>query len=367
MMKPFNSILNTLVICFLFIAATSDEGIHLIHADQTIGRMQNEQKLSIFTGHVHFRQDTIHMHCDTAVFNRTLNHLDFRGRVYVFDGRNRIRARTIQYDPDKRSIRCVDSVRIKTDTDSMYAELMYYDLEIDSVFARRNVYLMNTEHQVQVWGDSGIHHDQKNYSYVLGRRSRLIKIDTSAADTLDIRAARLHYFAGDSARATAVDSVIIYKGALKAAGDTAIYDTDEEIVWLLNHPKAWYEENALSGNRIKALFDSLQITDLVVFGRAEARSRVDSLSDEENILRGREIYFKIENKKPQRILAVQEASSIYYLRNEQNEDQGSNFSTADSILILFTKGEVDSIKIMGGAQGVYYPQNYKGDKAFEGQ
>ena len=70
------------------------------------------------------------------------------------------------------------------------------------------------------------------------------------------------------------------------------------------------------------------------------------------------------NKNIKRIKAVDNASSIYYLVQE-DEKQGSNYATADTILVHFIDGEIESIDVIGGAQGVYFPEQYKGEKGFE--
>jgi hypothetical protein len=101
-----------------------------------------------------------------------------------------------------------------------------------------------------------------------------------------------------------------------------------------------------------------------VTGDAVARSIVDSVSEKTNILKGKEIELFIEHKKPQMIVSKINAISIYYLE-EDGADQGTNFATSDTIFIYFKQGELDSIDIIGGSEGVFYPQNYKGEKAFE--
>ncbi len=359
---PVLLIAISLSLSFLLIAA--DDGLRLIHADKSIGRKENEQKLRIFSGNVHFQQDTIHMYCKDAIYNETLKKLTFKGDVFIQDGVHKIRAREIEYYPDNEKAICKERVRVKTPDDSLYAEYMVYFFEIDSVFAEENVYVRNVEHLVQIWGNKGWHSAPSRFSRVIGN-ARLIKRDTTAGDSLDIYARQLDYAGGDSAQALAVDSVIIYKGALKAICDTARYFPGTQKIWLTPSPNVWYDDNQLSGLKINALFDSLNLKRLFVYGNGEARSRVDSLSEKENILRGQQIRFDIEEGQPQKIRAVDQASSIYYLKNERGEKQGSNFATADTILIHFKEGEVDSIQIIGGAEGVYYPENYEGEKAFE--
>ncbi|RMF69029.1 MAG: hypothetical protein D6743_02570 [Calditrichaeota bacterium] len=110
-------------------------------------------------------------------------------------------------------------------------------------------------------------------------------------------------------------------------------------------------------------FDSLRLREIILRGQARAKTLADSLRGEENILRGRTIRFFIENKKPKRIVAIDNASSLYYITD--NREQGANFATADTIRIFFQEGKLDSINIRGGARGTYYPEAFKKEMKIE--
>ena len=60
-----------------------------------------------------------------------------------------------------------------------------------------------------------------------------------------------------------------------------------------------------------------------------------------------------------RILAISNARSFYYLK-EREEDRGINVASADTIKAFLVADELDSIAVIGGAQGTYYPEDYKG-------
>ena len=134
------------------------------------------------------------------------------------------------------------------------------------------------------------------------------------------------------------------------------------MAWLKGNPKAWFDKSELTGSIIKAKFDSTDLKHIEVTGKAQAKTLKDSSETEYNILKGKRIEFFIEEKKPKLVIARDNATSLYYL-SEQN-DSGINYSTSDSIFVFFKEGELDSIQIMGGAQGTYYPDSYKGERTF---
>ncbi len=354
----------TLLAAALLIAADPDSGLELIHADKIVGKEADGQKLRILLGHVHFHQDTIDMYCDQAVDVNDQQLLKFIGNVLIDDGHSRLRADSIEYYPDKDLAICKNRVRMKRGNDSLYAEFFTYNFKTEQAAAKKNVYLYNEENQVQIWGDYG-EYDPENKHSMVERNSRFMKVDTASGDTLTITARQLNYYdRKEETRAVAIDSVTITQGALRAVCDTAIYLPETEKVFLNRKPFVWYEESELSGNRMEAYFDSLKLREIYVDGEGMAKSLADSVKMKYNVLNGREIRFFIENDKPEKIKAIDNATSIYYLKDEDS-DQGVNFATADTIVIFFAEGELDSIQIRGGAEGVFYPGDYEGEKVFE--
>lgn len=345
---------------FLNFAPAQQKGLELLHADKTIGSKTGGEKVSRFIGNVHFRQDTVDMYCDNAVFYEKRDKVDFVGNVRISDSKKTIWARKVEYYPDKRLAECTGMVKIKTADTEVSTDYLSYDFKNKLAVARGSLFIDDIPNKVKIWGDHGEHDGQLKYSLV-NSNAKLVKIDSAATDTLVVTADRLEYFGRDSSKATALDSVTLLKGGLKAVCDTMIYMPDAEIAWLNQKPHAWYEENELYGSRMRVCFDSLEIKEILLIGQAKAINAEDSLKEKINVLKGRKILFKIKNKKPQNIISTGNASSVYYLKQD-GEDQGMNQATADTISIFFKEGEVDSIRIRGGAQGVYYPGNYKGKK-----
>jgi len=360
---PTRKLLLLLLIGILSTAYASD-GLQLIHADRNIGEKINGQPVRIFRGNVHFRQDTLHMYCDEARFLENKNKIEFLGNVHIYDGTNTLWAQRIDYYPDIKQAVCTGNVRIKGKSDSLFAEYLKYSFDTKKATAQNDVFLYNRDENVRIWGKYGFHNPEKEYSFVKGD-ARLVRIDSSGsrADTFTVDAQRLEYFAKED-YAVATDSVLITQNALRSVCDTAIYYNDQEIAWLIHHPYVWYEENRLHGDKIKAQFDSLVIRKLFIYGEACAETIVDSAEGRISKLTAREIQFDIKDKKPKRIVAVDNATSIYYLE-EEGKDKGVNYATSDTIMIHFTEGKVDSIQIIGGAEGIFYPAGYKGVKKFE--
>lgn len=355
-----------MLLTLFLLAAATDRGLELIHAQKSVGRVEDGQQITIFTGAVHFRQDTLDMFCDEAIFFEDRDQLQFSGNVLIRDGRRRkVFSQSILYHIKSKEAECFGAVQIKTPRDSLYAERLQYNFRTDRAAAQQRVHLHNAEERVYLWGEEGLYKPDLNYSMVQSR-ARLVKIDSSGQDTLRINAHRLEYWSTENPRAIAIDTVIIRQGALTATSDSAVYFTESEQLYLYGNPWAKYENSELFALRMEARFDSLKLRQIVSQDEAKAISLVDSLTKKFNVLRGRVILFDVEDDRPKLITALDNASSIYYLK-ENDTDQGANYATSDTIRVFFTEGELDSIQISGGAEGIFYPSDYTGARVFESE
>ncbi len=356
-------LLLLILICAVGLPA-EDQGLELIHADKHIGKKVKGEQLRIFEGHVHFQQDTVHMWCERAVMHEALKKIDFDGRVRITDGKSTIRAKRIEYFWEEQQSYCYGNVQIKSEDDSLFSEYLEYNFDTGKALARQNLYLFNRPNQTHIWGQQGLYDPQQKFSQVTGQ-AHLMKIDTSSTDTLHIFAHILQYFnKKEERKAVALDSVVIIQGSLKAVCDTAVYWLDDEVTVLKHQPRAWYEDSKLKALQMKVYFDSLRLRQITLIGQAEARTLADSLTGEEDVLKGKLIHFFIKNKKPERIIAIDNASSLYYITDE-NAEKGANYATADTIKIFFNAGRLDSLSIIGGARGTYYPEAFKKEMKLE--
>jgi len=350
-------LLNILLYSLL---AAQDMGLELIHADKTIGKKVDGEKIRFFEGNVHFQQDTLDMYCRKAIFFTDQNRTDFYGDVHIRDGHRNVWADKIEYYPENRLAVCLGNVIIADASDSLSAQYFSFNFNSKKAIADSNLYLYHREERVHIWGITGFY-DPELESSEVESDAKLMRVDSTNTDTLIITSEKMEYKKSNPPFAMATDSVRIVQGAFSAVCDTAIFFPDDQILWLNQQPKAWFDNNELVGVRIKIGFDSVGLNQIDVYEKAKVINLVDSLADEWNILKGKEIHMDIKDKEPQQLLAMGSASSVYYLE-EEKKDSGMNYATADTILVYFTEGKADSIYINGGAEGIYYPDEYKGVK-----
>ena len=330
--------------------SASQGQLELIHADRSLGKIVDGKKVRILTGDVVARQDTLNMNCEQAVFYEDENRIDFIGKVRIDDGHHVLQARKIRYYTDIRKADCSGNVRISGRTDSLYAERFVYRFRDRIAEGQNNVFVWDKLNRTRLWGDYGIHNASRKYT-LIRKNARFEHQETDQSDTMIINSGKMEYFGQEPRMAIAIRDVRIHQGELRADCDSAVYRMSEDLVHLRINPIAWQGESEMKGALIDLKMDSLQVKDIFIRDEAHLKSLGDSARNKYNYLRGKSIEVELENRN---------ASSIYIL-NEQGRSQGTNSASSDSIIIYFAGGEMDSIAIIGGTEGIMYPADYQGE------
>ena len=349
----------SLLLAVTYPILSSDGRLHLIHADRSFGKIIDGQKVRYLVGNVEAYQDTLKMYCDEAIFYEDQNLTEFNGNVLIDDSHHRLWADKIIYNTETRIANCLGHVRISGQKDSLYAEKFIYAFRSQNAEAEKNVYLWDKESNAIVTGDAAHYIADLNESHVSGN-AYFAHHQRDQADTMMITSEKMAYYGLEPKRAVAEKNVRIFKGNVQATCDSATYFVTDESVALRIDPVAWQEESRMKGLKIDFILDSLEIKEIFLTDKAEITTLADTLENKYNILRGRSIQVSMINQEPDKIIARNNAISIY--RVEENKvKQGTNSASADSIMVYFFQGEADSIAIMGGIEGIFYPADWKGE------
>jgi lipopolysaccharide export system protein LptA len=316
--------------------------------------------LKILEGSVHARQDTLELRCDKAIYNEKDKILNLHAKQYVCltKGTDSLFAKEVRFFEQSEIAIAQGDVKVFRPGQYMEADYLEYHYENDQIRASGNLLLYDMENTVYLTAESGEYLPKEKFSYVRSN-AHLWRIDSTTTDTLHIYSKQMEYHSEGSRRAIARDSVKILQGKLQAICDSAKYLIDEDVIFLESKPEAIQENNKMFGKRMKLVLEDQELKQIRVSGNAFAISVIDSLLVKENRLEGREIIMYITERKMSQIYAVDNARSFYHLK-EKGEDRGINVASADTIKAFLQDNELDSIAVIGGSQGIFYPQDYKG-------
>jgi lipopolysaccharide export system protein LptA len=332
--------------------------LELLHADLSRGYIENGLPLKMLEGNVHARQDTLELFCDRAIYDETNKILHLMGKIRMYRGKDTLLAREARYFEVSKIAVAEGNVRVFRPAQEMRSDYLEYSYATDHIRATGNLFLHDRDNQAFITANLGEYLPDKNFSYVK-EQAHFWRIDSTSSDTIHIYSRQMEYQFASTHRAVAYDSVRIFQENLWATCDSAIYQLDQDIIFLKSNPQATQENNKISGQEMQLVLKDRELEQIIVSGKALAVSTLDSLLNKEDRLEGREIVMYISNRKLREIHAISNARSYYHLK-ENAEDRGINVASADTIKAFLQENELDSIAVIGGAQGTYYPQDYKG-------
>ncbi len=350
-------VLMVLFVPFVNKAATTSR-LELLHSDISKGKMVDGRPLRILQGNVHARQDSLELFCDQAVYDETEKILTLKGDVHLYRGQDTLLAREVRYFEASKIAIAEGKVEVFRPLQRLKCDFLEYYYETDKIRANGHLFLHDMENRVYITGGKGEYIPEQKYSYVQNE-AHFWRIDSTSRDTLNIYSRIMEYQFGVSRKATAKDSVRIIQENLHATCDSAIYLLDQDMINLKGGPLAIQENNKISGREMQMFLENQELRKIMVTDGARAISITDTVLQKENRLEGRAIVMYISNRKLNELQAISNARSFYHLK-EGDQDQGTNVASADTIKAFFKNNEIDSIAVIGGAQGIFYPDNYKG-------
>jgi hypothetical protein len=158
-------------------------------------------------------------------------------------------------------------------------------------------------------------------------------------------------------RLVAIDSVEIDRSDLAGRAGMAEFFTIGDSIRLRRSPVVWYQETQVTGDSINVYLKARQIHHVDVMGDAFAISRSDSnYPNRFDQITGEFMRMYFVERKLDKIDVETRAISVYHLY-EDAEPNGLNRTSGDRIVMLFEKGKIQSIRIFGGVEGRYIPEN----------
>lgn len=372
--------------------AQSGRVIELRSANELNVRFANEEEIREFSGQVHFvqpsqREGPVMVWCDRAIQFLKQNKIELYGNVRIvrdnvtitsqrgtYFGNDRrakvttevqlhkgslhLSALAGEYFADEKKARFEGDVVVLDSLSSTMSDVLTYFEEEDKSIAVGNVKVINTGNRTTIFGDSVLHYGNLNYSRV-PKSPRFMRVDSSSTgnlDTLVVVGKVMEAFHDTVETFIVRESVSLARSDLAAQCGVLTYERSAQRMVLLDHPIIWYGDNQITGDTIIVHTDDNRLKSVYVKGRGMAISRPDpSYPTRFDQLTGRELELHFREEKLHQIIVNRNATSLYYLFDEGNPN-GVNKSTGDRIVIDFDDGTIENIRVIGGVEGRYYPE-----------
>ncbi len=364
--------------------------IILQNADEFAGkRLENGEDIRELTGNVNFRQGDARVWCDKAIQFINRNEVELIGNVKVVRDTVTLTSKHGRYYGNLHKADGEGNVKLKTPHVTLYADIGTYYLDEKRAFFQRNVKVVDSSSiiyceqltyyekqrkseavlnvrivtpndNVTMFGNYLIHSDSTRYSKMT-ENPRMIQIDTTdkgEIDTLAIKSMVMEAFDDSTKKMIIKDSVVIVRGGLAARSGLVKYFRQDEMIELYYNPIVWYQENQVTGDTIFLSLEKNRLKTASIRTRAFVLSQSDStFPNRYNQLTGRTIRMTFKENKLQETFVERNAISLYFLYNDSTGN-GVNKTSGDAITMKFDAGKPNTIYIIKGIEGSFYPENF---------
>lgn len=370
----------------------ADNVVVLNHADSLVGLVINGEQARELIGNVELLHGTTIVQCDRAIQFLARNKAELIGNVIVRDDTLVMTTRHGMYDGTTRSAEGFDGVRLDDGTTTLRAQYGKYIVEEKKAFFRTNVRLEDTSSVLTADELTYYREDQKTFAdgnvtivsedgitltgphfenykklrfSVMSKRPKAVQIDRTpegAPDTLTVIGDVMEMYQDSVPRLIVIDNVVMARRDFSAECMLAKFYLDLDSISLERSPTAWYlaaprETTQISGDTMFVLIPGRSIKTVDVRGNAIALSQADSsMQARINQMSGETIRMHVEQRALTKIEVEKTATMVYFVFDEA-EANGLNITSGDSATIEFADKRIDRIKVVGGVEGKYVPEN----------
>jgi lipopolysaccharide export system protein LptA len=371
-------------------AASGQTGryIELDHADSLVGKILDGEEVRELIGNVRLRQDNIRLSCDRAlqylrtgrvllngnlviqedsliiraprgVYHRETRRAEALDSVILDDGSMKLRAQYGEYFIEQKRAFFRSNVEVWDSTTTINADSLTYFREENRSVAKGRVRVFNWEDNIIITGGHLENHSDTRFNRMT-QNPVLVQFERTPLgfyDTLVVRSRVMESYQDTLRRMVAIDSVQIVRNELAALAGHATFFGSGDSIYIRQSPVIWYENTQVTGDSVNVYLEERKLRLVRVLGNAFAVSQSDSLRpDRFDQLTGETMEMFFVNRELERIDVENRAISVYHLY-EDTLANGLNKTSGDRIVLLFRQGKVHAIRIYGGIEGQYVPEN----------
>ncbi len=367
----------------------SERLIVIENADSLVARVIENEQARELIGNVRFSQERVRVSCDKAIQFTQSGNVRLSGNVVIVDDSVTMKfPRGMYYRNERRAV-AHDSVLLYDGKMTLTALYGDYLVEPKRAFFRKDVIAKDTESTL--YADSMTYFRSESRTVAFGRvkieshtdnvtirgghfeafqsesynrmtqRPVLVQFDTSATtgeiDTLIVRSKVMESYGDTVRRLVATDSVEMIRTEMSAVSGMAQFFTTGDSIQLRKTPLIWYEATQVSGDSINIYLEKRKLRLVHVMGNCLAISQSDSLGlVRYDQLTGEQMFLRFGEDGLESIDVNDRAISVYHLY-EDSLANGLNKTSGDRIVLEWDQKKLSSIRVFGGVQGEYVPEN----------
>jgi len=330
---------------------------------------------------------------DTLIYLTDLDFSRLRGRVIIEADSTTLFGNSVDYRFSTKVAHFIDEIRLEDQRGTLLANSGFYYRKADSAEFHGKVQLADSlkylegdslysnrkAKRYEMYGDF-YGNDRQHDSMIKGdyleadsTGRRLLKghawlksfekdtTDTTQTDTTHIRAQIIRSeekrLKKDTTQVVhAYQNVRIWSPSFSAVGDTSLYSDSTNTFEIWSNSTAWHKQVQLTGPYIIAKLKNGHIDSLKSYPHPFSVQQ-DTSIDRLNQISGDTLTAGFESGALKQIHVNGNSHLLRFTTNDLDKPDGAIDITAPTILILFDKGKVDTMKAIGAVNGSYLPES----------
>jgi len=305
-------------------------------------------------GNVWIQQDTLSVTCEHARFDEATGILYAEENVHFVEPSREMWAdQATYYEADGRAL-AEGHVQIVQDSIIVHCDRAHYNELREEALLYGNVSLFSMADRVMITGDHGKYNRSQEYG-MMTEQPVLVR-HFEGSDSLIIKGRIIEYFFVNK-YAVVTDSVQVIRSEFHAWGQKLFYWDETKLAKLIGTPLLKHKYDLLAADTVDAYFGEDELERVILTGQAMATSPVDTvLLQPNNRMTGHTMEFTFADDNIDSIYVNGNATSIYYIREEEGQGNGANMVSGDLIDMWMHDGQVSWIYVEGGTEGTYFPK-----------
>jgi lipopolysaccharide export system protein LptA len=323
----------------------------------------------------------------------------FKENVVLVNPEYTIEADTLNYNSASEIVNFLGPTTIKSKDNFIYTERGWYNTVSDKSKFYENAYLYSEQKQIE--GDTLYYDRQLGFGEIIcngtitdtveniilkGDVAHLFELKDSAmitqeallmqlfdddtlymhADTFKISSLfvprdsvlsdTINASLGDTVRNLfAYNHVKFYKKDMQGKADSVVYNFSDSTINFYDDPVIWSLENQITADFIYLVMAKGDIDKMYMNDRAFIISKVDSISDRFNQIKGKNMIGQFADNELRKINVFQNSETIYYPIDDDGKYIGVNRLSGSNMLVLLKAKEIETITFIKSPEGELSP------------
>ncbi|NND26144.1 MAG: hypothetical protein EX263_02925 [Flavobacteriaceae bacterium] len=335
----------------------------------TIGRYYMDKQKYQFVNDVKLVNEEYTIDSDRLDFFSETGHAYLFGPTTITSDESTIYCERGFYDTNSDTGYFIKNSKINYDNRIFEGDSMYFDRSKSFASATNNIKVTDTLNNTIVRGHYAEVFRELDSVFIT---KRALAITVQEQDSIYIHGDTLMVTGKPENRITrAFYNVKLFKSDISGKADSIHTNHKTGLTQLINiyrnaqtdafavkrHPILWNLDNQMTGDSIHLIAntETEKLDSLKVFDNAFVISR-DTLGEGYNQIKGQKLYGLFKENELYTIDILNNAESVYYLRNDKNELVGIDKAKSGSMKIWITDNTIDEVRKIKQIDGSTYPE-----------